>query len=160
MSIQILKQTLASLFKRKSAEVVKPKELEMLISMELRWFEPNDARKLVELSKDLGLLIEYDLGLKPDFDYLSVNIPIGFRPPKNLLLEFKHDQESLFMQIVNQICLTTSLSEEQVIAEINKLQTDLNEMATLETVAILYADKKGVDVKSHIEIVKKKLLEI
>ena len=122
------------------------KDLELLASLELRWYEPKDARKLVQIAKANGLLEETENGLKPTFKLTEVEIPFGFRPPKELLIELEQDQDSLFMQIVNKICLKTGLDEQQVIGEINKKQLKLFEYVSLDTVAILYAGEHVVDV--------------
>ena len=158
MSIVVLQQTIASLFKRKGKAVVPAKELELLASMELRWFEPTEMRKLINLATDLGLLEETGDGLKTMFDHNSTEIPIGFKPPKDLLTALDHDLESLFMQIVNHICLVSGLEQKKVIGEINKKQAELEEYVTLEVLAILYAKQKNIDVDKYIPMVKDQLI--
>jgi hypothetical protein len=134
------------------------KDLELLASMELRWFEPNDARKLIDSSISLGLLEESSNGLKPTFDISSINIPIGFTPPKDLISTLEHDEESLFIKIVNQITLATSIDAEKVIADINANQVKNNDLLTLEVLAILYGEANGVDMEKFIPMVKSRLL--
>ena len=158
MSATILQQTIASLFKRKGGEEIPSRDLELLASMELRWFEPKDARKILESAVRLGLLEEHDATLKITFDYNSITIPIAFKPPKDLLDQLSQDNESLFMQIVNHISISTGLAEKEIVAEINKKQVKLNDYLTLETLAILYGKSKDVDVDSFIPVVKSKLL--
>ncbi len=158
MSIKILKQTLASLYKRKGKNSLKPKDLELLASMELRWFEPNDTRKLIEIAQNLGLLVDTEHGLEPNFDIKSIEIPFGFRPINDLILNLEKDQQSLFMQVVNHICLKTGLEEGQVIAEINQKQAKLNDYLTLEAVAILYGKEKNVDVDNFITLIRDKII--
>jgi hypothetical protein len=155
----ILQQTIASLFKRKGSESINQKALELLVSMELRWFDPTEAKKIIEYSKKTGLLTENSDGLKPNFDVSSIQIPIGFRPPKDLMNELEQDQDSIFMQIVNQICLSTGMDETEVIADINSKQAQMEGYVTLEVIAILYAKQHEVDVDKFTEQVKNKLLE-
>ena len=159
MSLNILQNTIASLFKRKGKEIINQKELELLASMELRWFEPQDARKIIELSKEAGLLRNEVDGLAINFDTDTIVIPIGFRPPKDLLSDLEQDSESLFMQVVNQICLKTGFDEKKVIAEINSKQVELNDLIRLEVIAILYAKEHNVDVDKFMDPVKKSLFE-
>lgn len=158
MTIDILQQAIASLYKRKNKDVLKEKELELLASMELRWFEPAEARKIVNLALKLGLLSQTSTGLKPSFNHKSIEIPLGFKPPKDLLTNLEQENESLFMQIVNQICLSTGLEQQQVIAEINSRQEKLQGFVTLEVIAILYGKEKAVDVDRFIPDVENKLL--
>ncbi|MCK5561981.1 MAG: DUF2240 family protein, partial [Thermoplasmata archaeon] len=84
MSITILQQVITSLYKRKGKEIIPANDLELLASMELRWFDPGDARKVIEGARSMGLLKETEDGLKTTFDTDTVEIPIGFKPPKNL----------------------------------------------------------------------------
>ena len=157
MSVTILQQTIASLFKRKGVEEILTRDLELLPSMELRWFEPKDARKILESAVKFGLLEEHDATLKITFDYNSVTIPFAFKPPKDLLDMLSQDNESIFMQIVNHICISTGLSEKEIVAEINEKQVNSNDYLTLETLAILYGKSKDVDVDRFIPVVKSKL---
>ena len=154
MSLEVLKQTIASLYKRKGKEVFGAKELEMLASMELRWFEPQDARMLVEAAINMNLLEEIKGGLKINFDYKTIDIPFGFKPPKDLMKEVSHDQDSLFMRIVNQVCLLTDMRQNQVIAEINAKHTKFEDFLLLDVIAILYASDHGVDISEYVKEIK------
>ncbi len=158
MSITILKQTIASLYKRKGKNIMLAKDLELLVSMELRWFEPKDARKLIDRSISLGLLEESTNGLKPTFDFSSIKIPLGFTPQKDLISSLNQDEDSLFIRMVNQITLATNIDAEKVIADINANQVKNNDLLTLEVLAILYGNANGVNMDKFIPMVKSKLL--
>ena len=158
MSILILQQTLASLFKRISKNIVPAKDLELLASMELRWFEPAEARKLIEVAISMSLLEELGSGLKTTFDYTSITIPLGFKPPKNLLDELSHERESLFVQMVNHINITSGIERQKIIAEINDKQAKVKEYLTLEVLAILYGQSHGINMDKFIPEVKSKIL--
>jgi hypothetical protein len=159
LSATLLKQILVSLFKRKSKEAISKKEIELLLSLELRWFDPNDARKLVELSVDMGLLEEVDDEMILAFEIDSVKIPFGFKPPKDLLTKLEQENESLFMKMVNHICLNTSMETNQVIAEINAKQEKMHDYLLPEAIAVIYASELGLDVEKFIPMVKKRVLE-
>jgi hypothetical protein len=149
---------IASLFKRKGKNEVPLRELELLASMELRWFEPNDARKVLEHAISADLLTETESGLKTTFDYNDIEIPIGFKPSKDLLTDLADDNESLLIQLVNRICITTGEKPQEIIAELNEKQQKTNEFLTLEVLAILYGKSKSVDIDKFIPVVKSKLL--
>ena len=54
--------------------------------MDFRWFSPADAKRFVALGRQAGLLIETaENKLAPGFDLSSVEVPIGFKPSKELL---------------------------------------------------------------------------
>ncbi|WP_455392793.1 DUF2240 family protein [[Eubacterium] cellulosolvens] len=158
MSIVELKRVIASLFKRKGKDIIRANELELLASMELRWFEPADARRVLERAVALGLLKETETGLKITFNYGTVEIPLGFKPPKDLLEGLEEDSQSLFMQLVNQICMVTGQAPEKIIAELNEKQAKTENYFTLEVLALLYGKSKGVDMDRYVPAIKSKLL--
>jgi hypothetical protein len=126
--------------------------------MELRWFEPSDARVLIDQAVNLGLLEETTDGLKTTFDHRSVEIPLGFKPPKDLLSHIENEKMSLLIQIVDHICLSTNQDEKSVIAALNEEQKKTAEYLTLEVLAILYGESHNVDMSKFISMVKSELL--
>jgi hypothetical protein len=158
LSITILQQVITSLYKRKGKEIIPANDLELLASMELRWFDPGDARKVIEGAVSMGLLKETEDGLRTTFDKDTVEIPIGFKPPKNLLESLTEDSQSLFMQLVNQISISTSLAPEQIIADLNEKQNETKNFLTLEILALLYGIDRGVELDNYIPAIKSKLL--
>lgn len=158
MSIDLFQQAIASLFKRKGKDILPTHELELLASMELRWFEPAEARKLIELALNMGVLEDTGDGLKPTFDTNSIDIPLGFKPPISLLNNLEHEQESLFMQLVNYISINSDLDSKEIVAKINDRQASLGELVTLETIAILFGIEQDLDMEEFIPKVKSNLL--
>jgi hypothetical protein len=158
LSIKIVQQTIASLFKRKSSEVIPAKQLELLASMELRWFDPKDARALVDHAVSVGLLEMTENGLKTTFDLQALEIPMGFKPPKDLVESLEDEDNSLFIQLVNQISITSGMESEDIIANINEMQENAKNFFTIETLAILYGKELGIDMDRFIPEVKSKLL--
>jgi hypothetical protein len=82
-----LLRTLAFAYRRKGAQTLVGTELRYLLAFDLRWFAPEDAKKVVLRAIDLGLLVEEGDGLRPAFDTTSVDIPINFRPTSLVLDE-------------------------------------------------------------------------
>jgi hypothetical protein len=159
VSATLLKQTLISLFNRKGKDAIPKNEIELLLSLELRWFEPNEARKLIDFSLEMGLLKEEESKMVLTFDINSVKIPFGFKPPKELPSMLEQEHESLFMKMVNHICLNTNLELSQVIAEINAKQEKLHDYLLPEAVAVLYASELDIDVEMYLPLVKNRILE-
>ena len=158
MSIKTVQQTIASLFKRKGSEVVPTKQLELLASMELRWFEPKDARALIDHAISNGLLEETENGLKTTFNVQELELPLDFKPPKDLVESLEDEEESLFMQMVNQISITSAQEPKEIIANINEMQEKAKNFFTIETLALLYGKKFNVNMDRFIPEVKSTLL--
>jgi len=157
LSITILQQVITSLYKRKGKSAISAHDLELLASMELRWFDPADARKVIQHAKTMGLLKDTEKGMVTNFNLDSVEIPFGFKPPKDLL-ESMTEEESLFMQLVNQISMATSLKPEQIIADLNDKQAETKNHFTLEVLALLYGKARDVELDNYIPTIKSKLL--
>ena len=63
------------------------------------------------------------------------------------------------MKLVNKICINTGLREEEVIAEINKRQVEMQDYVSLEVIAILFAKEKNVDVDDFFKPTIEKILK-
>ena len=158
MSIKTVQQTIASLFKRKGSEAIPAKQLELLASMELRWFEPKDARALIDHAVSIGLLEKTETGLKTTLDVQKLEIPLGFKPSSDLVDSLEDEEDSLFMKMVNQISITSDMESKEIIANINEMQENAKNFFTIETLAILYGKELGVNMDRFIPEVKSTLL--
>lgn len=141
-----LKEALSYLFQRKGKDALSEKELILSVSMDLGWFSPDDAKQLVDVCLELRLLSRTDDGLKPNFDYKALTIPIDFTPSKSILqLE---SQEPLLLSIVRTIDKKTGLGRNNIMAEINKKQNLLD--VEIEVAAILVAKNYGADISGFL----------
>ncbi|UCE74288.1 MAG: DUF2240 family protein [Methanomassiliicoccales archaeon] len=141
-----LMQALGYLFQRKGTDVLSEKELILSASMDMGWFSPDEAKQLIEVGLELKLLYKTEGGLKPTFDYKSLEIPIDLTPKKNILqLE---SQEPLLLSIVRNIDEKTGLERNEIMAEINKKQDALN--VEIEVAAILIAQKYELDISGFL----------
>lgn len=148
-----LKRTLGFLFKRKGKEVLKEEEIRFSASIDLRWFTPIQANKLIEVGLESNLLIKTDNGLKANFHYEKIEIPFGFRPSTKIL-DFK--KESVFLRILEKIVENSDLKKTDVVSQINKEQQNL--MSNIEVAAIFVALKNNVDVSEFYDDVEKEIL--
>jgi len=150
-----LEFTLASVFKRSGKAVLTPKDFQLYISMELKWFSPGETQALVKNGIRSGLLLEKPEGLAPNFDVGKVNVPMSFKPSKKVLESM--DDIPVFLRIVDKIARATDSERSDVISKINRKQSSLR--LSIEVVALLYAVSLDVDVKPFLEDVEKELIE-
>lgn len=148
-----LKQTIAFLFRRKGKDVLSEKEFSLSLSMDMHWFSPKESSKLIEKALSSKLLIKTEKGLKPNFDYRSVETPAGFKPSKDIL-EYKDD---MFLSILNEVSEKTGMDKKKIIAEINRCQDELN--VEIESVALLLARKYNLDISKFLDDVEKIIME-
>jgi len=150
-----LRKSLAFLFQRKGRNILTEKELTMSVSMDLNWFSPDEAKRLIDVGLELKLLTKDDQGLSPTFDYEALTIPIDFFPSKNILEV--ESQEPLLLAIVRNIQDKTKLDKNKVMAEINKKQNTLK--VDIEVAAILVAKKYDVDISGFLREVESEIFK-
>ena len=82
-----LARSLAFAFRRKGADAMPGSELRHLLAFDLRWFAPEDAKKVVLRALETGLLVQEGDDVRPSFDLGAVQIPLNFRPTTMVLEE-------------------------------------------------------------------------
>lgn len=82
-----LVRTVASVFRRKGASDLSTAEFKHALSLDLRWFAPADARKLLAHAVNTGLVEEQGERVAALFDVARVDVPVAFRPTLDVLDE-------------------------------------------------------------------------
>jgi hypothetical protein len=129
---------IAFLYKRSGKEELGFSELYLILSMELNWFTPVDAKAFVNRSIKQKLLIEKGELVKPNFDINKIVVPVGFIPSRNIFEKKEVDvieEEGFFKKIIRQIADKTKLDEKQIIGKIEDIAKERN--ITKEVAALL-----------------------
>ncbi|NLK25347.1 MAG: DUF2240 family protein, partial [Euryarchaeota archaeon] len=150
-----LETCLAVLYKRKGKNILTEAEFQFAVSLDFRWFTPQEAQRLMDLSIKQGLLARTDTYLKPTFDYKDVEAPLSFRPSKDVLTGEK-EEISVFAELVQLITSKGGLKKRESVARINKVQERLGVDA--EVAALIVARDLAVDITDYIEPVKREIL--
>ena len=154
MPLEILKNAVALLYKKKSKDVLSEKELELMITMDLRWFTPKDARSLIELAQTSGLVKKQKDGLKITFDWRSRDIPLGFAPSEAIFETAAH--RSCFTAIIDSIEKHAKKPRPDIVAEINKKQGNFN--VAIEIAGLLVGQSYNIYMSEFYELVEKELM--
>lgn len=121
---------LAFLFKRSGKDKISFSELYLSLSMDLKWFSPEKAKKFLNNAIKDNLLIKENDQISPSFDINKIKIPIGFSPSKKIFIEKKNKETTkeinILKQIVKRICEKTNLKESQVFDKINNISKEKN----------------------------------
>jgi len=120
--IQII---LSFLFKRSGKEEMSASELYLPLSMDLKWFTPNQAKAFVNMALQQKFLVKKDGKMTPCFDYKKVEIPVGFSPTKQAIEE-KECKSDVMKTIMERIVEKSGLDEEMVFGKINKIAEEKN----------------------------------
>jgi hypothetical protein len=154
MPLEILKNSISLLYNKKGKDILKWNELELMITMDFRWFDPEEAKALIELALNSGLILKQKNGLKINFDWKSREIPLEFKPTSAIFEAAIH--RSCFTTIVDAIEQQIEISRSEIVAEINQKQENLN--VAIEIAALLVAADHGIEVSNFYDMVEKELI--
>jgi len=150
-----LETCLALLFKRKGKNVLSEKEFVFSASMDFRWFSPKEAQALLETGLKRGLLEQTEGFVKPTFDYKNIEIPVNFKPCKDILKEVE-PEPSVFAEILEATAKATGQKKRDIVARVNRTQDRLG--VDIEVAALAVAKDAGVDISPFMEKVRKEVL--
>jgi hypothetical protein len=141
-----LTYTVSMPFKRKGKEALKDMEFVMALSMDLKWFTPEQAKSILAEAKRTGLLKSDGVLVRPSFDISKIEIPSGFKP-ENVAIETK----TIFERVIERIITSTGIEKRKVISMVNKKHEKLSKQVVIEVSAILVAIENAVLVDDLID---------
>ena len=150
-----LKRSFAVLFRRKGGDSISEKELVFSASMDLRWFSPKDAQRLVENGISLGLISREGDTIKLNFDTKEVDVPLDFVPGRDVL-EPPPKEASLLSRILETIVSRSPVDEKSLVARMNRIQESVG--VTAEVAALIAGSEFGVSLKEFYDEVERGLM--
>lgn len=152
-----LRKCLGMLFRYKGKQLLSEREFVYAVSMDLHWFSPKEAQRLLETAMKSGLLHLSDGMLAPSFELSDENMPIDYRPSKELLkMRSKPEKKNLFMELVKKISSGSKLSKKAIVSRINKTQEWMGIDA--EVAALVVARSLDIDIDEDISVVELEML--
>jgi hypothetical protein len=169
-----LEQVVAHVF-RKKGKVTSISEFVFALSLDLKWFSPDQAESVLANAEQRELVRITGEVVEPLFDIHSVEIPIDFRPDPSIIdrqersidatasegralseeTEEASEERTVIDQVVEQ--LSGVKSKQEVIRLINDAQERLGIVET-DAVALLVAKACGIDVSGMIDEVYDRLV--
>ena len=147
-----LRYAIALLFKRKGRDELTEREFVLSASMDLRWFPPRDAQRLLQLGLDTNLLESHGGNIRPAFPIDTVDVPRDFVPTAKTLEVATPASEDVFLRIVDAIVAHTKSDRRSVIAAVNAVQERMD--VDVEVAALVAARQSGLDVAPFLGPVK------
>lgn len=135
-------------FKRRGKEVLKESEFILALSIDLNWFDPEQAKNILGYAQKAGLIRKEGEYIRPTFDISSVEIPSGFKPDEKKIID---EKKTIFDRTIERIMHSTGMDKRKVIALINKKHEELCKLVEIEVSAILVAMEHGVEVNDLID---------
>jgi hypothetical protein len=169
-----LEQVVAHIF-RKKGKVTSISEFVFALSLDLKWFSPDQAESVLTNAEQRGLVRITGEVVEPLFDIHSVEIPVDFRPDQSILYpeersvdatasrdevlleetEEASDERTVIDRVAEQ--LSGVKSKQEVIRLINDTQERLGIVET-DAVALLVARACGIDVSGMIDEVYDRMM--
>ena len=140
--MEALKRTIALLFRRKGRNRMSEQEFVLSASMDLRWFPPREAQRLLDLSIVKGLVTLEEGGVEPAFDLEAVEVPLDFVPTTDIL----QDASDLFDRLLDEITRAASRPRKDLAARVNSIQRWMG--VYVEVAALLAGEELTVDLTS------------
>ena len=147
-----LRYAIAMLFRRKGQEELTEREFVLSASMDLRWFPPRDAQRLLQLGLETKLLESHGGNIRPAFAIDSVEVPRDFVPTAKTLDVATPVSEDVFLRIVDAMVSATKSDRRTVIATINAVQEKMD--VDVEVAALVSARQAGLEVAGFLGPVK------
>ena len=150
-----LRDAIALLFKRKGRDELSEREFVLSASMDLRWFPPRDAQRLLQLGLETKLLESREGTIRPAFDISEVEVPRDYVPTHAILETPTPVGEDLFVRIVDAIAVKTGSERKAIISLVNAVQEKMD--VEIEVAALIAARQAGVEVTPFVGPVKARL---
>lgn len=147
-----LRDAIALLFKRKGRDELSEREFVLSASMDLRWFPPRDAQRLLQIGLETKLLESRNGVIRPSFDVSAVEVPRDYVPTAEILAAPTPAEEDLFVRLVDAIAAKSASDRKAVIALVNGIQERMD--IELEVAALIAARQAGLDVSPYLNQVK------
>jgi hypothetical protein len=150
-----LRDAIALLFKRKGRDELSEREFVLSASMDLRWFPPRDAQRLLQLGLETKLLESRGGSIRPAFDVSAIDVPRDYVPTAEILETVTPASEDIFLRMVDAIASKTRTDRKAAIAAVNAVQERME--VELEVAALVAAYQMGIDVGPFLGAVKARL---
>jgi hypothetical protein len=146
-----LRVAAAAPFIQSGSRRLQENEFVVALSLDRDWFSPDQAKRLIDVAVRQGLLDRDDGALVATFDPAEVTIPEEFVPNEDLLRE-----RSAFERVLDSL-VAEGVHKHDAVGAINSLQRELD--VTIETAAIVYARREGIDVSELVPVARSALIE-
>jgi hypothetical protein len=148
MGMSDLQRSIALLFRRKGKEFLTEKEFVFSASMDLRWFSPKEAQRLLDVGITGGYLQKKNGNIVPTFDTSLIDVPLDYKPGKDIFEHLPRKPQDFFSEIVDKIVKTKSVPKREVVSRVNRKQELLG--IDVEPAALLVASDYGLSMESGI----------
>ncbi|WP_247729293.1 DUF2240 family protein [Halovivax limisalsi] len=146
-----LRVVVAAPFGQRGTRTLRENEFVVALSMDRDWFSPDQAKRLVDVATEEGLLERTADDLAVTFDPAEVTVPEDFVPDEDLLLG-----RSTFERVLDAL-VAEGHPKHEAVGAINACQQELG--VTIEVAAVVHARRRGLSVESYLDAARAAALE-
>jgi hypothetical protein len=152
----------AAFLRNKGKNVITEKEFLMSISMDLHWMPYGDAQKVLAAMLTAGVLEKNGEYLKPSFDVAEVDVPVAYRPSRELIASAgsktsvpakqqpaKQQKSADVFPMLMTEAVEAGMEKRDFISECNVVQKKLN--IDIAAAGLLVLRDRGVDIGPFVE---------
>ncbi len=133
-------------FKIKGRREMTVSEFIFSLSLDLKWFSPDQSRVVLEKAVKRGLLKQVNDTLEPVIDIDSISVPPDFTPDFRKIVEV-----SPFDIAVDRIVTKTGKDRKDIVAEINRKYEKYDGMLDAAVIALVIAKDMGIDISDMVD---------
>jgi len=147
--------TIAAPFRHTRREQLKKNEIVYYLAFERGWMNIEQANHLLVRAKEEGLIsYEADM-IRPLFDVMSIEIPIGFKP--NASVFHKYDPQE---ELIHRIAKELSIPLTTVVAEMNTIiSKEFEGHIRPEGAVVILAKRNGVEFSDLLPALRENILK-
>ncbi|ADD03778.1 DUF2240 family protein [Natrialba magadii ATCC 43099] len=145
-----LRVAVAAPFVQNGTNRLEENEFVVALSLDRDWFSPDQSKRLIDVATQDGLLEPDGNELVAGFDPTEVTIPEAFVPDEDILTE-----RSAFERVLDAL-VAEGMAKHEAVGAINTLQGELG--VTIETAAVIYARREGLDVDDLVPVARSALV--
>jgi len=151
---------IAFLFNRSGKTKLSFSDFYLTLSMELKWFSPEDAKAFINSAIKQDLLTKKDENIQPNFDFSKIVVPVGFAPSKKIIEPkkveiLKEEKEDILDKIIKQIIKKADIDKKQIFEKINTVAKEKN--ITIEVAALLVGKEYDIQLDTFFEETENKI---
>ncbi len=146
-----MRELLAFVFQRKGSANMSVDDFVYGPAADLGWFTSKEMRKVLEIAQKADLVIRDNDTVRTNFDPGTVDIPLGFKPSKDILNE--EVKRPVFQRILDEILAgTKGKSKSEIISMVNQKQERMN--IEIEVALLLVARELKLTLPNETEYIQ------
>ncbi len=152
-----LEMCAAAFFRTVGKDVATVDEFVMEVSLGRKWMAPSDAKALLAKLVKAGILEQRDGYVRPKVDVGSIDVPLAYRPPKDILsttapIEMcqspkKENAATDMFPKLMEVAVGAGLQRREFIQECNRIQKRLD--IDIGVAALIALRDAGVDITPY-----------